>query len=46
MDVLVNIIRNLKELSVCNVLSSLSQAEAAKRLAIGTRTGKYHERAL
>lgn len=40
------LIKEIKAFSEENLLSKLSQSEAAKRLAIGTKTGKYHSKAM
>ena len=40
------LIKEIKSFSEENLLSKLSEAEAAKRLAIGTKTGKYHSKAM
>ncbi|KRW98960.1 hypothetical protein PPERSA_00787 [Pseudocohnilembus persalinus] len=41
-----SIVASLKESSQTNILANLSEEEAAKRLAIGTVQGKYHQKAL
>lgn len=41
-----NLLSELKNLKTGESLLNLSEAEAAKRLAIGTKTGKYHSKAL
>lgn len=43
---LTSLLRAVKEVVDGNVLSSLSDAERAQRLKIGTVTGKHHDRAL
>lgn len=43
---LAQLIKELKNLSQDNILTNLSEVEAAKRLAIGTKVGKYHQQAM
>ena len=40
------LIKEIKSFSEENLLSKLSEQEAAKRLAIGTKVGKYHSKAI
>lgn len=40
------LIKEIKSFSEENLLSKLSEQEAAKRLAIGTKIGKYHSKAM
>ncbi|KRX02821.1 hypothetical protein PPERSA_04024 [Pseudocohnilembus persalinus] len=40
------LIKELKNIKQGNILNNLTEAEAAKRLAIGTQIGKYHSKAL
>lgn len=40
------LIKEIKSFSEENLLSKLSEQEAAKRLAIGTKVGKYHSKAM
>lgn len=40
------LIKEMKNMTLENILNKLSEGEAAKRLAIGTVVGKYHQQAL
>ena len=40
------LIKEIKSFSEDNLLNKLSEQEAAKRLAIGTKVGKYHSKAM
>ena len=40
------LIKEIKSFSEDNLLNKLSEQEAAKRLAIGTKVGKYHSKTM
>ena len=44
--IVISVLKEIKSLSEDTILLKLSEEEAAKRLAIGTKTGKYHSQAL
>ena len=41
-----SLVKEVKGIAEGNILSKLTESEAAKRLAIGTKVGKYHQNAL
>ena len=40
------LLKEIKNMQLENVLQKLNEEEAAKRLAIGTKVGKYHSIAM
>ena len=40
------LVREIRKYAESEIISKLSQEEAAKRLAIGTKVGKYHSVAM